>query len=386
MDYKQSFDGIREDVILSAIGEGSTDGITRVDRDGIIQSWTPGATRILGYEREEILGQHIDLCLPEEERERVRDEMLCQFQEKCGVIHEETVRISKSGHRIPVLLTRVPLKNEKGEVVALLAILKDISEEQKLRKKVEKLQRNTAMAKVAGKVAHEIRTPLGVLFLKSDLLVERLHSVFDDELDEQSKVGQSLTRHRKFIEKCITDIQKQVSRLEEIANNYLHLSRSRILDREEVSLKTFVRDVAIEVKEQYSNEPIQMDFEMEENLPTVLIDPQKFQRVVANLFRNSLEAIRSSHIENGWVKLRVYQENEQIIMEVSDNGPGMPEQIKERAFDPFTTTKSIGTGLGLYLVCEIVENHGGSITIDSAPNQGTKIRILLPLKEVKTSE
>ncbi|MBD3267304.1 GHKL domain-containing protein, partial [bacterium] len=129
-----------------------------------------------------------------------------------------------------------------------------------------------------------------------------------------------------------------------------------------------------------------LELNITEDIPMVRVDPQKMQRVVANLFRNSIEAIRSSHIPNGNIALDVYLQHETLVMEVTDNGPGMPEQIKEKIFDPFTTTKSIGTGLGLYLVCEIIENHGGTINIDSTPGEGTTIRILLPLKEVSTSE
>jgi PAS domain S-box-containing protein len=373
-DLNHANDDVKEDVILSAIGEGSSDGITQVDAQGIICSWTPGATRILGYSREEILGHSIDEVLPPEDIPRIREEMRQQVEGRRGVVHEETVRISKAGERIPVLLTRVPLRNEHGETVGLLAILKDISEEKKLKEKVEKLQRNTAMAKVAGKVAHEIRTPLGVLFLKSDLLVERLQMIFSDT--SESSV---LTQNKDFVHKCIHDIQKQISRLEEIANNYLHLARSRIMDREDVNLKALVRDIGNELKEQYRDEKIQLDFIVEDPVPMVHVDPQKIQRIFVNLFRNSIEAIHTAHIEDGRVTLRVRSDDSFVIMDITDNGPGMPKEIKEKAFDPFTTTKSIGTGLGLYLVCEIVENHGGSISIDSAPGQGTTIRILLPI-------
>jgi len=323
-------------------------------------------------------GQPVSLgILPASEIDRIHEEMRCQFEAKCGVIHEETVRISKSGVPIPVLLTRVPLKNEKGQTIALLAILKDISEERKLKQKVEKLQRNTAMAKVAGKVAHEIRTPLGVLFLKSDLLVERLRMLF--EVHEHDQDGTA--KHQSFVEKCVADIQKQISRLEEIANNYLHLSRSRIMERENVNINALLKDISLELIEQYHDDEITLEFNVADHLPVVRLDQQKFQRVIANLFRNSIEAIRASHIENAWVRLVVEQERNHLVFQVIDNGPGMPEQIKQKAFDPFTTTKSIGTGLGLYLVCEIVENHGGTISIDSAPSQGTTIRIVLPLNE-----
>ncbi len=373
-DPKQfSTGGIEEDVILSAIGEVSSDVITRLDAEGRILAWTPGAEKMLGYSREEIIGQSIDSIVPTELREAERERIKKQIEGGAGILQEKTVRIHKSGEAVPVHLTRVPLHDRHGECVSLLAILKDLSAEQQLQKQIENLQRDTAMAKVAAKVAHEIRTPLGVLFLKSDLLVERLELAF-----EQWGQG-NCERHQKVLEKCVVDIQKQISRLEEIANNYLQLSKTRALEKTETNLQLFIRDTAQELREHYADEKISFEFEVADELPTVKIDTQQIQRAFANLIRNSVEAMRGIQRDDARVRLTVCQHSNSIEFLISDNGPGMPEEIRQAAFDPFTTTKSIGTGLGLYLVREIVENHGGAIDIDAVEGQGTSIRLTIPI-------
>ncbi|MEW6238086.1 MAG: ATP-binding protein [Candidatus Omnitrophota bacterium] len=367
-------DDINEDVILSAIGEGSSEGISRIDSTGRILSWTAGAERILGYNREEAVGKTIDLFVPPEILAETYESIRRQINGEFGVINEETVRIRKSGERVPILLTRLPLTNPQGETVSLLAILKDISEEKKLQKQVETLQRNVAMAKVAAKVAHEIRTPLGVLFLKSDLLLERLCQAFGNWGKGDG------SKYREPIQKCVSDIQKQISRLEEIANNYLHLSKTRTMEREQINLHTFIRDITQEFKEHYLEDHIAFECFVAESVPPAMLDSQQFQRVFVNLVRNSVEAIRTSDIKSGWVKLDVQHDDRHIEFTVMDNGPGMPEDIREAAFDPFTTSKSIGTGLGLYLVREIVVNHGGTIAIDASKGEGTTVRIKIPIQ------
>ncbi len=372
-DNLTSQEDIKKDEILSAIAEGSSDGIMRIDANGNIGSWTAGAERMLGYRPEEIVGESGDVIVPEELRQEVRKNIQTQMNEGF-VFHVETVRLHKNGKRIPVLLTRMPLKNAEGETFGLLSVLKDISEQKKLRKQVEVLQRNNAMAKVAAKVAHEIRTPLGVLFLKSDLLMERLDMAFENW-------GKGdIEKHRKLLEKSQADIQKQIARLEEIANNYLHLSKTRSMEREEVHLKSFVKELSREIKEQFQQQTIALDFSMTDNVKTAYFDLQQFQRVIINLFRNSAEALNASNIKNGQIELTVERHDDWLTFVVRDNGPGMSDEIKESVFDPFTTTKSIGTGLGLYLVREIVENHGGTITIDAVPNGGTAVQISIPLK------
>lgn len=367
-----------QEAILSAIGEGSADAITQVDKSLTIITWSPGAERMLGYTREEMIGQSVGSIFTPDIYDFEMERIQKQLDGSIGALNVETVRLRKDGIPVHVQMTRIPLKNKLGETTSLLAVLKDISKEKLLRKKVDLLERNQAMSKVAAKVAHEIRTPLGVLFLKSDLLVERLNMVFD----EWGKG--SVEPHQKALEKYITDIQRQVSRLEEIANNYLHLSKSRTMERLDVDVHVLVNDMLAEWKEQYKDEDIEWELEIVKNPSKVFLDPQQIQRVCFNLARNSVEAVRSLEDRRKVIGIRIDHDNRYLFITLWDCGPGIPKEIRETIFDPFTTTKSIGTGLGLYLVEEIVKNHGGEISLESEENQGTSVRISIPIEPEKT--
>jgi PAS domain S-box-containing protein len=366
-----------QEAILSAIGEGSADAITQVDKSLTIITWSPGAERMLGYTRDEMVGQPVGSIFTPEIHEFEMDRIHKQFDGTIGALNVETVRLRKDGTPVHVQMTRIPLKNRAGETTALLAVLKDITEEKLLRKKVDQLERNHAMSKVAAKVAHEIRTPLGVLFLKSDLLVERLDMVFEDWGKD------NIESHKKVLEKYITDIQRQVSRLEEIANNYLHLSKSRTMERMDVDVEALLNEMLSEWKEQYKDEDIEWELEIRTNPRKVFLDPQQIQRVCFNLARNSVEAVRSLEDRRKVIGMLLDADEKHVHITLWDKGPGIPKELRETIFDPFTTTKSIGTGLGLYLVEEIVKNHGGDISLDSEEGDGTSVRISIPIEPEK---
>ncbi len=363
--------------ILSAIGEGSADAITQVDKNLRIITWSPGAEKMLGYSAKEVIGKPVDLIMTPEVREHELERIQKQFDGELGAINVETVRLRKDGTPVHVQMTRIPMISSQGETSTLLAVLKDITKEKELRRKVELLERNQAMSKVAAKVAHEIRTPLGVLFLKSDLLVERLSVVFD----EWGKGN--VDTHKKALEKYVTDIQRQVSRLEEIANNYLHLSKSRTMERQDVDVEASLNEMLAEWKEQYKDEDIVWHLENKTKPLSLFLDPQQIQRVCFNLVRNSVEAVRSNDEEAKAIGIRMDSDERYLHLTIWDNGPGIPQEIRETIFDPFTTTKSIGTGLGLYLVQEIVRNHGGEITLESEEGKGTSVKISIPLEPEK---
>lgn len=366
-----------QEAILSAIGEGSADAITQVDKSLTLTIWSPGAERMLGYTRDEMVGQPVGTLFTPDIYDFEMERIQKQFDGTIGALNVETVRVRKDGTPVHVQMTRLPLKNRNGETTALLAVLKDITEEKLLRKKVDHLERNQAMSKVAAKVAHEIRTPLGVLFLKSDLLVERLDMVFDDWGRD------NVESHKKVLEKYITDIQRQVSRLEEIANNYLHLSKSRTMERMDVDVEAMLSEMITECKEQYKDEDIEWELEVREKQRTVFLDPQQILRVCFNLARNSVEAVRSLEDRRKIIGVILDGDEKYIHITIWDKGPGIPNDIQETIFDPFTTTKSIGTGLGLYLVEEIVKNHGGEISLDSEEGNGTSVRISIPYEPEK---
>ena len=123
---------------------------------------------------------------------------------------------------------------------------------------------------------------------------------------------------------------------------------------------------------------IEIALTAEENLPQVLIDPVELEQVLVNLINNSIDALP----KGGYIRVKARQEEDQVHLEVQDNGVGIAREELERIFEPFYTTKPTGegTGLGLSVCYGIVHSWGGQIKADSEPGKGTTMRILLPLK------
>lgn len=136
-------------------------------------------------------------------------------------------------------------------------------------------------------------------------------------------------------------------------------------------IQNFIEDISIEL-EKHS---IQILLKKESALPRLDIDPVKFKEVLYNLVRNSAEAIG----RDGFITIRIYFEDLSIIIEVSDNGPGIPEEYLPTLFDPFVTHKKDGTGLGLAITKNIIEAHNGTIEVQSHAGNGTSFLMRLPL-------
>lgn len=136
-------------------------------------------------------------------------------------------------------------------------------------------------------------------------------------------------------------------------------------------LRNFVENISVELEKQN----IQIVLKKESALPRLNIDPVKFREVLHNLVRNSAEAIE----QNGTITIRVYFEDLSIIIEVSDDGPGIPEEYLPTLFDPFVTHKKEGTGLGLAITKNVIEAHNGTIRASSHVGKGTTFTMRLPL-------
>jgi len=123
-----------------------------------------------------------------------------------------------------------------------------------------------------------------------------------------------------------------------------------------------------------------------EAMPAVVCEASKIQQVIFNLLKNGTQAMALANIplEKRRFDIDLFQEEEMAIIRISDSGPGMPENIRRRIFEPFYTTKAVGsgTGLGLFVAYFIIhDNHGGDISVDSVPEQGTSFTIKLPIKQ-----
>ena len=221
-------------------------------------------------------------------------------------------------------------------------------------------ERESAWRDMAKQVAHEIKNPLTPMKLSVQHL-QRSMELNPDDPNLSTKVN-----------RVTTSIIEQIDALTRIANEFSNFAKMPAPQMEQIELVQLIQGV-IDIFESQDN--IQMHYTGLEQL-TINGDRDQLLRVINNLVKNGMQAIQHS---DGQIHVRTSLENEFVAIEIEDNGSGIPEEQLDRMFVPYFTTKSTGTGLGLSMVKQIVENHGGSITFKTEQNKGTTFRIRLPL-------
>jgi signal transduction histidine kinase len=230
-------------------------------------------------------------------------------------------------------------------------------------KEMSKLDEHlTMLGRLASALSHEIRNPLGALSLLVDVLEEELRQPAPENC---MQVAQTLV-----------DMRTMLSRMDDLVQNYLSLARLAELRLEPVDLGCLVETCAQEVRKQYTDCNIELSLEDLATLGQVNLHQNAFRRVLINLMQNAIDAMP----EGGTLTLRGRSAGAWTYLEVQDTGCGIAVERLPSLFTPFHTTKENGTGLGLYVVREILAAHGGTINVASTSGTGTTCLVTLPLQ------
>jgi two-component system NtrC family sensor kinase len=224
------------------------------------------------------------------------------------------------------------------------------------------MEKLSAMGQLLAGVAHELNNPLAVVSGQAQLLQAAIRS------------GPLVARTEKIV--------KAADRCVRIVKNFLALARERPPERAAVDVNTVVREAAELLSYELRTDSIEVTLELADRLPRLWADPHQLHQVVVNLVANAHHAMRKMPLPRTLtVVTRMADTRSAVRLSVSDSGPGIPAEILGRIFDPFFTTKppGQGTGLGLSLSHGIIEDHGGTIEVESQPGQGTTFVIDLPV-------
>jgi signal transduction histidine kinase len=217
------------------------------------------------------------------------------------------------------------------------------------------------LGRLASTLSHEIRNPLGALFLLIDVLEEELQQPMPD--------------HSAQVTQILAEMKTMLSRMDDLVQDYLSLARLAELHLEPVELGAVVATYAQEMHKQCSCRGITLCLDGLSSLGQVNLHQNAFRRVLINLMQNAIDAMP----QGGELTLCGRQAGSQVYLEVQDTGKGIPADQLSELFLPFHTTKSDCTGLGLYVVREILAAHGGAITVTSTLGTGTTCLVRLPL-------
>ncbi len=237
-----------------------------------------------------------------------------------------------------------------------------LRENRRLEERLYFAERSTAMGRLAAAVAHEIRNPLNFMNLSIDHMREKL-------------APEDAPRRESF-DKILRNMKSEISRLNRLVGDFLSFGKPMRLDPRPCSVGEILEGVAALVDHKARDQGIALTVEVEASLPTLVADADLLKTCFLNLMINAVDAMPGGGVLTASVKRTPGTESLQI--EVADDGQGMSADQIRTAFEPYFSTKDTGLGLGLALTRKIVEDHGGSISLESEPGHGTTARIVLP--------
>jgi PAS domain S-box-containing protein len=337
--------------------ESLNDGLAVVNRDDRIVRWNRRLEELYGIRHEDAVGRGLDEIFEPGFFEVLRSAR-SESPEGAAFYRVPLVTRHEPPRRLLVNVGTTPLRDSDSAIAGTIVIIEDISARVQLEEQLQISEKMASIGLLAAGVAHEVNTPLTGISSFTQMLLQGA-----EPDDPKTKV--------------LEKIEKQTFRAAKIVNGLLNLARPAQVDSGPVDLNAVINDVLSLLEHQLRTSRIQVRKELTPVAPRVQAIEYKLQQVFLNLFLNARDAMP----RGGWLTIVTRGGDLEATVEIGDTGSGIPAEQLSRIYDPFFTTKEIGkgTGLGLSITYGIVQEHGGTITCDSAIGQGTRFILRLPL-------
>lgn len=342
--------------IRTSIYENTQDGIVILSPNLKIVDINPAAEWMLEYADWEVKDQPVERILIGPERLMPSLESALQ-----GIPTHNLGNVSlhrRTGQSFPAHIQIIPVQQD-APAQEIIIFIRDISENEQIKVRSQHLEQRAVLGEFTAVFAHEVRNPINNISTGLQLLTTR----FSEEDPNQS---------------VITRMLADCSRLDHLMESVLAFSRPFEPKFEKIDLVVFLQRIIDRWRPRLSRVHVEPFFQKVENLPQISGDPKSLEQVFTNLISNAVDAMSK---EGGTLAVKIGLNHElarqQVEVLISDNGPGIPDEIKDRIFEPFVTTKSQGTGLGLAITKRIITAHRGSIRVNSFPG-GTIFSICIP--------
>jgi len=347
---------------LENILENSPVMIITTDLEHRVASFNRTAVETLGYAPEEIIGKPATMLYEDPEARSP----IIRGVEQHGVVHEhEATLLHKDGTRIPVAITLSALLDNEGNRIGHVGISRDISRRKALMDQILQSERMAAIGRLAAGVAHEINNPLAV--------ISETMGFLEDILEGHAKGYDVVAELRAGL----PSIKTQIGRARSITRRLLSFARKTEETLASASISAALDEVLPFLEKEARLAQVQIHREYQAELPRVVIEEVQLEEIFINIIRNAIQAMEPVGRGNVWLESDF--DDNRVVFTVRDDGPGIPEDVQARLFDPFYTTKppGRGTGLGLSICYGIVKRHDGEIRVDSEPGRGARFQIIL---------
>jgi two-component system sensor kinase FixL len=346
------------------------DATVVIDENGIVQSFSAAAERLFGYKESAVIGKNVSVLMPQpyrDEHDSYLQRYLATGEKRIIGIDRVVTGQREDGSTFPMKLAVGEMQSGKRRFFT--GFIRDLTERQQTEEQLQELQtefarlsRLTAMGEMASTLAHEINQPLSAIsnYLQGcNRLLEpvqhpnmpKIRDVLAETTRQTLRAGHIIRQLREFVARG--EIEKRPENISKLV--------------EEAGALAFVgaREVGIKTVFRFAN-----------HTDAVMVEKVQIQQVLFNLMRNAIEAMQDSERKELLVTTSV-PNDDKITVSVADTGSGLSEEITERLFQPFVTTKPAGMGVGLSIAKRIVEAHGGEMWVESNPSGGAIFRFTL---------
>lgn len=389
-ERKQAEESLRRsEMHLRTIMDNVVEGIVTVNQRGIIESINPAVERMFGYRSEELLGHNVKILVPEPHQSRhdaYIEALLADGSRGSGFFNREIVVFRRDGVAFPMELTISDVCS--GKTVQFIATMRDISGRKQAEIELEAARQNAfhqekmaAIGTLAAGIVHEIGNPIAALTGLVEELTESCRMVAAPSPESAVDLENS---------GLLSMIQEQIRRLSTIIRDVSTLSLSgrssrgmpQADDFQLLDLNSLIEGTVRLMRFDQRMRRVRCTMVLDRNLPAVFGSDHQIRQVLLNLLINAADAMEGGAGNNSELTISSSAEADLVRVTVADNGMGMDPETLAHATEAFFTTKPIGkgSGLGLSLCYAIMQAHGGSLVIESTPQVGSKVHMLLALQ------
>jgi two-component system sensor kinase FixL len=359
---------------LDALMEAAVDAIIIIDDRGLIQRFNPAAEAMFGYQEAQVKGRNVALLMPEPHRSR-HDGYLERYARtgEAAVIGKgrEETGLRSNGETFPMQLSIGEIRQPDQH--RFVGIIRDVTEMRRAQAQVRHLEeqllhadRLVILGELTAGIAHEINQPLTAIAAYADA-----GSTIIDRIDEAPAADMHSICER---------IGGQARRAAEVVQRLRGLVRSGTAAKSHHDLNEIIRNILLLFEYEIKKTNTNLLFLPLEPLEKLYVDDIQIQQIMVNLIKNSLDAINEAGQEDGRIEIHIRKEGQEVLVSVTDNGPGVPEVHRPRLFDSFFTTKPKGVGLGLSICKSIAGAHGGTLRHEQPGEGGSRFTLSLPLR------
>lgn len=340
---------------LKNIFENASDIIFTIDDEGRF-IFLNKRVEDLGYTKDELVGQLFDSLLITEDAIRAFVQVLKQGGKKTLEMELK----GKDGTVWQMLCSFTPLRSSSEGIVGLLGVAKDITERKMLEKRLFQTEKLASLVTFVSGIAHELNNRLLPVLVYSELL-------------QQSSLGEKELKLIKTVNRSATGAKR-------IVESLLRFSRQDKPHKSSVNLNHILKNVISLLNYRLSSSSVVLKNDLDDSIPVIFADERQIEQVFVNIINNACDALDEKGGTGGIIEIKSGVRDDEVCIDIINNGPEIPREAISKIFDPFYTSKEVGkgTGLGLSLCYGIMREHGGDITVGSAAGR-TQFTIRIPV-------